>query len=153
MSGMKWLWMSLSIDYMLPIYVCIALISFDWASVAFITCFISPERLEWAVLIVALSISIDFMLFSSSRSLDAFVNPVSTEGSSEVRSMFSLSASEVSEGGTGVVTIAAYDKFTNIKMLVMWTVRLPIKPTMCFSVPRTTWDQVSLETSSVIKYR
>jgi hypothetical protein len=70
---------------MLPIYFCIALISSGWASVDFITCFISPERLEWAVLSVTLSISIYFMLFSSSRIFDTFVNQVSFEGSSEVR--------------------------------------------------------------------
>jgi hypothetical protein len=96
---------------MLRIYVCITLISFDWAKVAFITCFISPQRLEWVALSVTLSILIDFMLFSSSRSLDALVNPVRIEGSSEVRSMFSVSASEYSECGTGVVTTAEYDMF------------------------------------------
>jgi hypothetical protein len=52
--GTKWLWMSLCIDYMLPISVCMALISFDWASVAFMPFFISPERLEWAVLSVTI---------------------------------------------------------------------------------------------------
>jgi hypothetical protein len=71
------------------------------------TCFVSPERVDCAVLSDSLSSSIVLMLLSSSISLATFVDPVSIEGSSIVRSKFSFVASEKSGQWTDA-TAAAY---------------------------------------------
>jgi hypothetical protein len=73
------------------------------------TCFISPESVDCAVLSDSLSSSIVLMLLLSSISLVAFVDTVSSEGSSIVISMFSVAVSEKSGLWTGGDTEAVYD--------------------------------------------
>jgi hypothetical protein len=93
--GIKCVLISVKIEDNFPIFDCIALIYFDWPSDALMTCFISPESVDCAVLSDFLSSSIMFMLLSSSISFIMFVNPVSREGSSIVGSMFSVAVSDV----------------------------------------------------------
>jgi hypothetical protein len=90
------------------------------------TCFISLDRVDCAVLSDSLSSSIVFMLLLCSISFVTFVDPVSSEGSSIVRSMFFLVVSAKSVRWTGDANAVAYETLMRRFLVVMGRSQSPL---------------------------